>query len=235
MKKILPGLHTFTGLLVGRSYAIEDPDGLTIIDTSLSFAPQRILKQIAELGYKPEDIKRILITHAHPDHIGGLRELQSITGAAVYVSEGERAVVEDEAPIPGPPLEKLPRLLRRMSTRRATFKPTPVARVLHDGDVLDEVMDGLQVIATPGHAPGHVAFWQPKLRVLFCGDVMMSLWRNRLQLPFRFVTVDMDQDICSIRRIADLDARVLCLGHGVPVKHNTASLIRAFAQKVSAN
>jgi glyoxylase-like metal-dependent hydrolase (beta-lactamase superfamily II) len=96
-------------------------------------------------------------------------------------------------------------------------------------------MGGLHVVATPGHAPGHVAFWQPQSRVLFCGDVMMALWRNRLQLPFRFVTVDMAQDICSIRRVADLDARVLCLGHGVPVKRNTASLIRAFAQKVSAN
>jgi glyoxylase-like metal-dependent hydrolase (beta-lactamase superfamily II) len=234
MKRIVPGLHTFTGLVVGRVYAIEDPDGLTIIDTGLSLTPSRILKQIGELGYKPEDIKRILITHAHPDHIGGLRELQKRTGAAVYVSEGERAVVEDEVPIPGPPPEKLPFIFKKIGARRMTFKPTPVAHVLHDGDVIEEVMGGLQVVATPGHAPGHVAFWQPEKGILFCGDVMMSLRRNKLRLPLRLVTVDMDEDKRSIRRVAGLGVRVLCLGHGVPIKQDTASLIKAFADKVSA-
>src|SRR6266566_6618689 len=133
MKRSLPGLHTFTGLVMGRVYAIEDPDGLSIIDTGLSLTPSRILKQVGELGYKPEDIKRILITHAHPDHIGGLRELQKRTGAAVYVSEGERAVVENEAPIQGPPSEKMPLVFRIFGPPRTTFKPTPVARVLQDG------------------------------------------------------------------------------------------------------
>jgi glyoxylase-like metal-dependent hydrolase (beta-lactamase superfamily II) len=232
MKRILPGLYTFTRLVVGRVYAIEDPDGLTLIDTGLSLTPSRILKQLAELGYKPEDIKRILITHAHPDHIGGLRDLQKLTGAAVYVSEGERAVVEDEAPIPGPPRDKMPLVFRIFGRPRTTFKPTPVARVLRDGDVIEEVMGGLQVVATPGHAPGHVAFWQPNKRVLFCGDVMMSLRRNKLRLPIKMVTVDMAQDKCSIRRVADLDVRVLCLGHGHPIKRDTATLIRAFAESL---
>lgn len=234
MKKILPGLYTFSGLLVGRVYCIEDPDGLTIIDTALPFSPARIFKQIATLGYKPEDIKRILITHAHPDHVGGLRELQARTGAAVYISEGERAVVTDEVPVPIPPRDKMPLLLKIIRLPRTTFKPTPVARVLHDGDILDEVMGGLHVVATPGHAPGHTAFWQPEKRLLFCGDVMMALRRNRLQLPFRMATVDMDEDKRSIRRVADMNVRVLCLGHGEPIKQDTASLIRAFAQKVGA-
>jgi len=234
MKKILPGLYTFTSLLVGRVYAIEDPDGLTIVDTGLSFTPKRIIKQIAELGYKPEDIKRILITHAHPDHIGGLRELQAMTGAAVYVSEGERAVVEDEAPIVRPPADKMPLIFKIIRIPSSTFKPTTVARVLHDGDVLEEVMGGLQVVYTPGHAPGHIAFWQPEKRVLFCGDVMMSLRRNKLRLPIRMVTVDMEQDKASIRRVAELDARVLCLGHGKPIGRDTASIIKEFAHKVSA-
>ncbi|MEO8286598.1 MAG: MBL fold metallo-hydrolase [Chloroflexota bacterium] len=234
MKKILPGLYTFTGLLVGRVYAIEDVDGLTLVDASVSFAPSKIVKQIAELGYKPEDIKRILITHAHPDHIGGLRELQAQTGAQVFVSGGERAVVEDEAPIPGPDPEKQPFIFKLLRSPAMTFKPTPVARVLHDGDVIEEVMGGLHVVATPGHAPGHIAFWQPEKRVLFCGDVMMALRRNRLQLPFRMVTVDMDQAKQSIKRVANLNVRVLCLGHGKPIGRDTASLIKAFAGKVSA-
>jgi len=205
-----------------------------MVDTGLSFTPKRIIKQIAELGYKPEDIKRILITHAHPDHIGGLRELQAITGAAVYVSGGERGVVEEGAPVVRPSADKLPFILKIIRMPSTTFKPTPVARVLHNRDVIEEVMGGLQVVATPGHAPDHVAFWQPEKRILFCGDVVMSVRRNKLRLPLRMATVDMEQDICSIGRVAELDARVLCLGHGKPIKRDTASRIRAFARKVSA-
>jgi glyoxylase-like metal-dependent hydrolase (beta-lactamase superfamily II) len=235
MRRILPSLYTFTGLVVGRVYMIEDPDGLTIIDTSLSFAPRRILKQIAGLGYAPVDVKRILITHAHPDHVGGLHELQKATGADVYASEPERGVIQEGQPVVGPPKEKLSGIVKYLPLPKATFPSTLVARVLRDGDVLAEVMGGLQVVATPGHAPGHVAFWQPERKVLFCGDVMMALWPRRLTLPFRMVTVDMGENIRSLQHLADLDPQVLCLGHGIPITRNTSELIRSFARKVDVS
>ena len=103
--------------------------------------------------------------------------------------------------------------------------------MVRDGDVIEEAMGGLHVVATPGHAPGHIAFWQPQKRVLFCGDVMMSLRRNKLRLPIKMVTVDMDQDKCSIKRVAEMEVRVLCLGHGKPIRQNTATRIREFARR----
>jgi glyoxylase-like metal-dependent hydrolase (beta-lactamase superfamily II) len=106
-----------------------------------------------------------------------------------------------------------------------------VARDLRDGDVLAEVMGGLHVVSTPGHAPGHLAFWQPERKVLFCGDVMMALWPRRLTLPFRMVTVDMDENIRSLKKLAELDTQVLCLGHGIPIARNTSELVRKFAGK----
>jgi glyoxylase-like metal-dependent hydrolase (beta-lactamase superfamily II) len=236
MRKILPNLYTFTGLGVGRVYLVEDADGLTLIDTSISSAPAKILRQLEdELGRGPEDIKRILITHAHPDHVGGLPELVRLTGAQVYVSEGERAVAAGEAPMPRPAPEQRTGIMRVIDPPEMKFPPVQVDRVVRDGDVLPEVMGGLHVIATPGHAPGHVAYWHPEQRVLFAGDVIMSFWPARLRLPVAMFTYDMDENIRSIGRLAELDTRVLCLGHGIPLARNAAETIRAFAREVGAS
>lgn len=231
MRRILPGFYTFGGLVVGRVYMIEDPDGLSIIDTGLPFAPGRILKQIAGLGYTPVDVKRIIITHAHPDHIGGLHALQQLTGADVWASELEKRVIQDGLPIPVPDKKDVTGIARFLPSPKAKIPSTPVARILNDGDVLEEVMGGLHVIATPGHAPGHLSFWQPEQKVLICGDVMMSMWPRHLTKPLRMVTVSMEEDIRSIKKVAELDAQVLCLGHGIPIVKDTAALIRAFAAK----
>ncbi len=174
MRQIAPGLHYFTGLMVGRVYLIEDSDGLTVVDTSLSFAPNRIVAQLEAVGRKAGDVKRILITHAHPDHVGGLPRLKALSGAQVIASELEKPVIEGKIPIP-----RRPGSLRPPST---TLKPTPVDRVVKDGDVLPEAMGGLRVVFTPGHAPGHLAFWQPAQRILFCGDAIFHT--GGLRLPF---------------------------------------------------
>ncbi|MBC7811634.1 MAG: MBL fold metallo-hydrolase, partial [Burkholderiales bacterium] len=121
MKQIVPGLSTFTGLLAGRVYAIEDTDGFTIIDTSIAPAADKIVAQIKALGRHATDIKRILITHGHPDHVGGLSKLKQMTGALVMCHELERPVIQGEQPI-----------VRRPSGLRPpnTFikPPTPVDR-----------------------------------------------------------------------------------------------------------
>ncbi len=214
---------------------IEDPDGLTIIDTGLSLAPKRILKQLGGLGYAPVDVKRILITHAHPDHVGGLQEFQKATGADVYASAPESAVIQDGQPIVGRPRDTMSGIWRYLPLPPSTFPSTPVARILNDGDVIEEAMGGLHVVSTPGHVPGHIAFWQPERKVLFCGDVMMGVWPRHLTLPFAPVTVDMAEDIRSIQKVAGMGVQVLCMGHGIPITRNTSELIKAFACRVETS
>jgi glyoxylase-like metal-dependent hydrolase (beta-lactamase superfamily II) len=109
---------------------------------------------------------------------------------------------------------------------------TPVDREVGDGEVLPEVLGGLTVVATPGHAPGHIAFWQPERRLLFCGDVIFRL--PNLRLPFSFFTVDMEENKRSIRKVAALEPAIVCFGHGRPLREHTAAAIHAFARKVGA-
>jgi glyoxylase-like metal-dependent hydrolase (beta-lactamase superfamily II) len=107
---------------------------------------------------------------------------------------------------------------------------TPVDRVLQDGDRLDEVFGGVQVIATPGHTPGHVSFWQPARRLLITGDAVGHMpWG--LSLPIAAFTPDMDLARRSVSRLSRLDPEVMCMGHGNPIRKDATARLRAFAGK----
>jgi glyoxylase-like metal-dependent hydrolase (beta-lactamase superfamily II) len=230
VRKIAAGLYTFTGLVLGRVYLIEDPDGLTIVDAALPWAAWAIARQLVAAGRRPAEVKRILVTHGHPDHAGGLPRLKAITGAQVIASGAERAVIEGKAPVARRPPEGPPAIGRRAWPPKVTLQGTPVDRVVEDGETLAEVMGGLRVIATPGHTPGHISFWQPDRRILFCGDVIAASLGMRLPSPTW--TVDMDENRRSIKRLADLEPAIVCFGHGRPLTRDAAQRIRNFASRV---
>jgi glyoxylase-like metal-dependent hydrolase (beta-lactamase superfamily II) len=219
MKQISPRLHAFTGLLIGRVYCIEDEDGLTLVDAGLGLAAPKVLRQLQAAGYAPGDVKRILVTHAHPDHVGGLPALKAATGAQVICTAVEKPYTEGVAPV--------------LAKGRKPGKPmpgTPVDRAVQDGEEMREIYGGLQVVTTPGHSLGQAAFWQPERRVLICGDTMMNMLR--LSLPFDAYTADMDLARQSVAKVARLEPDVVCFGHG-PVLTSAAAKVADFARRVA--
>ena len=224
MQQVVPGIYTFTGLIVGRVYLLTEGEGLTLIDAGIPPAGKKILAQLKEGGFSPSDLKRILITHAHPDHVGSVAELVAATGAKRIVPAGERAAFDGEIPIPSATgWLKPPKTILENMTADET---------LTDGDVLPDVMNGLQAISTPGHAPGHMAFWQPQRKILFCGDAIFNAPRTRL--PLKMLTVDMAENIRSIAKLEKLKPNVICFGHGPPITENAAQRLTTFAKKVGA-
>jgi glyoxylase-like metal-dependent hydrolase (beta-lactamase superfamily II) len=198
-------VYNFTGLTVGRVYLIDDGDALALVDTSLPGSAKKIAAQIAGLGRRIEDVTRILITHGHMDHIGGLPDLKAMSGAEVIASAAAKAEIEYRLDV-------------------------AVDRVVADGEMIKGVLGGLQVIATPGHAPGHVSFWQAERRLLFAGDMALNLVGLTRALPI--VTPDPALNSRSIQRAAALEPEVICFGHGTPIVERAAERLRALAERV---
>lgn len=234
MQRIIDNVYTIEGLRVGRVYVIVGDDGLTLIDTSLPGSLPRIKVELKVIGKSLSDIKRILITHAHYDHIGSLAALQEVSGAKVYAHHRyESAVIRGEKPVIRPPREQLNLVGKLMvSGKQPDVVPVQVDYELKEGDLIDEVLSGLRVIDEPGHSPGQCGFWQSEQRLLFGGDVMARIPFNLNKPPAAF-TPDMDEAKRSIRKVAELGIATLCLGHGNPYVGNADVAVRAFAAKLS--
>jgi glyoxylase-like metal-dependent hydrolase (beta-lactamase superfamily II) len=110
------------------------------------------------------------------------------------------------------------------------FPPVPVARTLNDNDLLP-ILGGLQVIFTPGHAPGHISFWQPERRVLIVGDVIFYFF-NRMTQPLAALTVDMEENKRSIKKLVALKPDSLLFGHGIPIVGKAATPLDEFARRI---
>ena len=229
MKQILQGLYTFTSLQLGRVYLIEDADGYTLVDTGMAASVKRIAKELLQNGHRLDAIKRIIITHAHPDHIGGLARLKKMTGAEVIAHPLEKKVIQGEMAEVRPERASLSLIGKLMWQPGQLWPAVEVQREVNDGDVLADVMGGLHVIHAPGHTPGQIALWQPHWRVLICGDAMMNL--PTLRPPIAPFTVDMQQAKQTIQQLARLNPTIVCFGHGTPIFLETAEKIRVFAAK----
>jgi glyoxylase-like metal-dependent hydrolase (beta-lactamase superfamily II) len=234
MELITDQVYAVPGLSMGRVYVIAGKDGLTVVDAS--YAPntaEKLETQLKSLGFGLGNIKNILITHAHPDHIGGLADLQRRTNARTMIHHRDAAAARGEMPLVRPRLQDVAGAWRLMAAVMPTpaMPPVRIDKEVKEGDTFDDILPGLQVIETPGHSPGQVGYWWPEKRLLFGGDVMMRMvWG--LMLPVPAFTVNMSEAKRSIRKVAGMNLDILCFGHGRPLIGNAAAQIHAFAGKL---
>src|SRR6266852_6766879 len=91
----VPGLHSLGDQSGGyvRSFLIDDGNELTLIDTLLDKDGTLVLDELRKMGKQPADVKRIILTHAHQSHLGGLAALKKATGAKVYSHDWEADII----------------------------------------------------------------------------------------------------------------------------------------------
>jgi len=210
--EIIPNVHAISGGIV-NCYLIVDADELTLIDTGLPGDAKKILRYVEGLGRKPGDVKRIIITHADGDHVGGLAALKSATSARVYANAVEAEAIAAGRPSRGLKADDpLLKLVFAITGRVFKASPAQVDEFVTEGQVLP-VLGGLRVVETFGHTPGHISLFAPLSSILFVGDSLVSE-KNGLRGSRGANTWDQDKANAAVRKQAALGAKIICSGHG---------------------
>lgn len=236
MKQITDGVYQigFFGSFL-NVYIVERGDDLALIDTGIGAQTINGVKAVLEKnGRRLEQIKHVLITHAHPDHVGGLGDLQGRIHARIIMHPADAGIVRGEHPslmANAADLKGFARVMGAMIKPYTPKTPTQVDLEVRDGDRLDDVLAGLRVVELPGHSHGQIGFYWPARKLLFGGDVMMHLpWG--LTLPLRAVSPDWQAVKESIRKVSRMDVEILCLGHGDVLQTGAGAKVSALAAKL---
>ena len=217
---LTPNLIQLTRMRFVNAYLVREDDGFTLVDTTTGGAAEDLIAAAQGAG---GPIVRVALTHGHGDHVGSLDELRAETGDGTTVLMGEldarihagEQVVEGKLPGSWPKLATKPDVL------------------LQPGDRVGS----LEVVASPGHTPGHVAFLDTRDGSLIAGDVFTAIgppavtchYRTRFPLA-TMATWDRAKDLESASALAALDPSLLVVGHGRATRAPKAAMETAIAR-----
>jgi glyoxylase-like metal-dependent hydrolase (beta-lactamase superfamily II) len=216
---VTPNLVQLTRFRFVNAYLVREDDGFTLVDTAVSGSADALVEAARAAG---GGIRRIALTHGHGDHVGSLDALSEQLGDSVEVlmPELDARIHAGEQVVDG----KLPGSWPKLAT-------VPDTRLV-GGDRVGS----LEVVATPGHTPGHVSFRDTRDGTVIAGDVFTTYGRAAVTNHFywRFplaamATWDKAKDLESARALRELEPRLLVVGHGPALRDPVAAMDAAIA------
>jgi glyoxylase-like metal-dependent hydrolase (beta-lactamase superfamily II) len=222
VKRVIEGVHVVP-MGFANAFLIEGDDGLTLIDAGYPGKEAAVFDAIRGLGRSPDQLKHLIFTHGHPDHIGSAAAILRETGARTYMHPLDIAMAESGGPFR--PLRPAPGLVgvlcKLVYHPDERVEPVAIDQPLTAGEILP-IAGGIEVIHAPGHCAGQVALlWRPG-RMLFAGDVCMNVMG--LGDPVGFESLE--EGRASQRQLASLSFDAAGFGHGEPIVRDASTRLR---------
>jgi glyoxylase-like metal-dependent hydrolase (beta-lactamase superfamily II) len=223
-KDVAEGIHRVEDAYTNW-YLVEDEEGVTVVDAGVPTSWDSLGPALRGIGRAREDIRGVLLTHAHFDHIGFAERARRELGVPVHVHE-------NDAPLTRHPLQyshERPRSLYLATQPRAlpivasllrnrAFWPPPVGEVNTFSAAAPPLPGSPRLIPTPGHTLGHVAFHFPERDAVIAGDAIVTLdpytGRRGPRLVAGAATADYARGFASLDALAATGARTVLSGHG---------------------
>jgi len=231
--EILPNVHRIANSVSTAYLIVDDKNGITLIDTGPGHFGRVILTYLSQIGRRTDEVKRILLTHRHFDHIGGALGMRDATHAPVWAHR------LDAPQIDGRERNRMPKgivgvAMGVIAPLAFPFSPCPVDDYLEDQQEFDLGSVGpLQVLHTPGHTIGHCSFYLPSRKLLVIGDALNN-FSGKPRVSPDFLNDDTALANKTGVTLSHIDAEALVFGHGHPILEDGQQHLRAAAQAITA-
>lgn len=202
-------------------YVVQEDDGLTLVDSTTSSPAADLELIVKTLG---KELRRVVLTHAHGDHVGGVAGVrQRLPGVEVSIGERDAPILAGDKTLHS----NEPQTAVKGYFVKVDWKPD---RLLRPGDRIGS----LEVVASPGHTPGHVAFLDVRDRSLIAGDAFQTrggiavsgVLRPLFPFP-ALATWNKPAALASAATLRALRPALLAVGHGRAIEEPSAAMDRA--------
>jgi glyoxylase-like metal-dependent hydrolase (beta-lactamase superfamily II) len=235
-------VHQLGGKLF-NFYLVDTGEGLVLVDAGLPAHWKSLVDKVHEVGAQLTDIRAVLITHAHPDHMGLAERLRVEAGTEVWVHAADAPILATPGKVRklAPPERSiLPYALRRPSgmqtplqlVRGGGLRAKGVAKVrTFDGDAVLDLPGEPRAVHMPGHTPGSTTYLFPGASTAFTGDALVTLDAMIGQVGPRVLcrafTCDSAAALTSLARVRGADIATVLTGHGEPWTDGIGSAVAA--------